>query len=132
MRVSDTGAGMEREIMSKIFDPFFTTKDKSQGTGLGLSVVYGIVKQSGGSIDVRSEVGSGTEFVLTFPSIRRISQESRTGRSRRTGGAEKILVADDEPEMLRLLEETLSDLGYSVVCARNGVEAVEWASPMSI
>ena len=127
MRVSDTGSGMEREIMSKIFDPFFTTKDKSHGTGLGLSVVYGIVKQSGGSIDVRSEVGSGTEFVLRFPSSGETQRRIPHQASRRPGGAEKILVADDEPEMLRLLEHGLGDLGYSVVCARNGAEAVECA-----
>ncbi len=127
MRVSDTGSGMEREIMSKIFDPFFTTKDKSHGTGLGLSVVYGIVKQSGGSIDVRSEVGSGTEFVLRFPSFGETQRRIPHQASRRPGGAEKILVADDEPEMLRLLEHGLGDLGYSVVCARNGAEAVECA-----
>jgi signal transduction histidine kinase len=99
VRVSDTGTGMEREILSKIFDPFFTTKDKSRGTGLGLSVVYGIVKQTGGSIDVKSEVGAGTEFVLKFPSCSETHRKASRKSARRKNGSEKILVADDEPEM---------------------------------
>jgi signal transduction histidine kinase len=67
MRVSDTGSGMEREIMSKIFDPFFTTKDVGQGTGLGLAVCYGILSDHGGRLDVRSSVGVGTTFTITLP-----------------------------------------------------------------
>jgi signal transduction histidine kinase len=127
VQVQDTGCGIDAETRPKIFDPFFTTKEKSKGSGLGLSVVYGIVKQTGGTIDVKSEVGVGTEFTLTFPS----TDESRHRKARRTlpraGGSEKILIADDEPEILKLLEATLMDLGYVVVCARNGIEAIEQA-----
>src|SRR5262249_14220741 len=126
VKVVDTGTGIDKETLPKIFDPFFTTKEKSKGTGLGLSVVYGIVKQTGGTIDVTSEVGVGTEFTLTFPSL----DESRQRRPRRTttaGGSEKILIVDDEPDILSLLEMSFSGLGYSVVCARNGLEAVERA-----
>ncbi|HLH29632.1 MAG TPA: ATP-binding protein [Terriglobia bacterium] len=125
VRVSDTGTGIDRENLSKIFDPFFTTKEKSKGTGLGLSVVYGIVKQTGGSIDVKSEVGVGTEFILRFPSSSEVRRRATQQAARVTGGSEKILVADDEPELLRLLQTGLSELGYSVVCAKNGIEAVE-------
>src|SRR5206468_692037 len=114
-------------MLPKIFDPFFTTQDKSTGAGLGLSVVYGIVKRNSGWIDVKSEVGIGTEFILTFPS----ANEGRTKPVRRTGkvrgGCEKILVADDEPDILRLLETSLTNLGYTVVCAKNGIEAVQRA-----
>jgi PAS domain S-box-containing protein len=127
VRVVDNGTGMDRETLSKIFDPFFTTKDKSKGTGLGLSVVYGIVKQTGGSIDVKSEPGMGTEFIVRFPLSDQARRRSVYHTPRMAEGSEKILIADDEPEMLRLLSIGLTDLGYSVVCARNGVEAVECA-----
>jgi signal transduction histidine kinase len=127
VRVADNGTGIEREMLPKIFDPFFTTKEKSKGTGLGLSVVYGIVKQTGGSVDVKSEVGIGTEFILRFPSSSEVRRRAAQHAARPAGGSEKILVADDEPEMLRLLETGLTDLGYSVVCARNGIEAVQCA-----
>jgi CheY-like chemotaxis protein len=89
--------------------------------------VYGIVKQTGGSIDVKSEVGVGTEFILRFPSSNESRRRSVSSTARMTGGSEKILVADDEPELLRLLETCLTGLGYSVVCAKNGIEAVEHA-----
>src|SRR5207244_6510145 len=128
VRVADTGTGIDREILAKIFDPFFTTKNKSKGTGLGLSVVYGIVKQIGGSIDVISEVGAGTEFVLSFPSCTETRKKTVHQTARPAGGSEKILIADDEPEILKLLETVLKDLGYSVIAARNGVEAVEYAA----
>ena len=128
VRVADTGTGIDREILSKIFDPFFTTKNKSKGTGLGLSVVYGIVKQIGGSIDVISEVGAGAEFVLSFPSCTETRNKTVHQTARPAGGSEKILIADDEPEILKLLETVLKDLGYSVIAARNGVEAVEYAA----
>jgi signal transduction histidine kinase/CheY-like chemotaxis protein len=127
VRVIDSGTGMDRETLSKIFDPFFTTKDKSKGTGLGLSVVYGIVKQTGGSIDVKSEPGAGTEFIVRFPLSDQARRRAVQHTARMAEGSEKILVADDEPEMLRLLQTGLTALGYSVVCARNGREAVECA-----
>jgi two-component system cell cycle sensor histidine kinase/response regulator CckA len=111
--------------MPRIFDPFFTTKDKAKGTGLGLSVVYGIVKQAGGTIDVKSEIGVGTEFTLTFPSSNESERKAVRRPARLTTGSEKILIADDEPEILKLLESSLTDLGYTVVTARNGREAVE-------
>jgi PAS domain S-box-containing protein len=127
-KVADSGTGIDRETLPKIFDPFFTTKDKSKGTGLGLSVVYGIVKQIGGTIDVKSEVGTGTEFRLTFPASQESRRKAAHHLAKPAGGSEKILIADDEPEMLNLLETILKDLGYSVIAARNGVEAVEYAS----
>src|SRR5262249_29553384 len=97
------------------------------GTGLGLSVVYGIVKQTGGSIDVKSEPGAGTEFIVRFPLSDQARRRAVHDTARPVEGSEKILVADDEPEMLRLLQTGLTALGYSVVCARNGREAVECA-----
>jgi two-component system cell cycle sensor histidine kinase/response regulator CckA len=127
-RVADSGTGIERGILAKIFDPFFTTKDKSKGTGLGLSVVYGIVKQIGGTIDVKSEVGAGTEFLLSFPSSQETRKKAVHQSPAPVGGSEKILIADDEPEILNLLDTALKDLGYCVLSARNGVEAVEYAT----
>jgi len=128
VQVTDSGIGIDRETLPKIFDPFFTTKEKTKGTGLGLSIVYGIVKQIGGTIDVKSEVGSGTEFILSFPSCteKRRKPVHQTVKAR--GGSEKILIADDEPDMLNLLKSVLTELGYSVVSACNGIEAVESAT----
>ncbi|HYR83944.1 MAG TPA: ATP-binding protein [Terriglobia bacterium] len=125
VQVTDTGTGIDPENLSKIFDPFFTTKEKTKGTGLGLSVVYGIVKQSGGTIDVRSELDLGTEFVMTFPASSEARKNAVLKETRPLAGAEKIMVVDDEPEMLTLLETAMKDLGYTVVCAKNGMEAVE-------
>jgi signal transduction histidine kinase len=122
VKLVDTGSGIDPSILPNIFDPFFTTKDKSKGAGLGLSVAYGIVKQSGGSIDVKSEVGKGTEFIITLPLTNETrnaapSQDVMPGR-----GHEKIMIVDDEPEMLNLLERLLGELGYTAVAARNGRE----------
>src|SRR6266436_3560522 len=128
VRVTDTGTGIDPENLSRIFDPFFTTKEKTKGTGLGLSVVYGIVKQTGGTIDVKSELDLGTEFIITFPASSEPRKDTAQKETRRAGGAEKIMVVDDEPEMLNLLETAMKDLGYTVVCAKNGMEAVEQAA----
>ena len=125
VQVTDSGTGIDRETLPKIFDPFFTTKEKTNGTGLGLSVVYGIVKQTGGTIDVKSELGTGTEFILSFPSCTEKRRKPVHQTTKPTGGSEKILIADDEPEMLNLLDSVLTELGYSVISARNGVEAIE-------
>jgi len=128
VRVTDTGTGIDPENLSRIFDPFFTTKEKTKGTGLGLSVVYGIVKQTGGTIDVKSELDLGTEFIIAFPASSEPRKDTAQKETRRAGGAEKIMVVDDEPEMLNLLETAMKDLGYTVVCAKNGMEAVEQAA----
>jgi PAS domain S-box-containing protein len=125
LRIIDTGTGIHKDILPNIFDPFFTTKDKASGTGLGLSVVYSLVKQIGGSIDVHSEIGSGTEFRLSFPAHFEAAEQPIQKLAEPAGGNERILVVDDEPEMRRLLETVLKSIGYSVTTAINGMEAVE-------
>lgn len=101
VQVRDTGTGIDRDTLPKIFDPFFTTKHKSRGTGLGLSVVYGIVKRMSGSVDVRSEVGVGTEFIIIFPRSREPRKAPPIQEVKPIGGSEKILLVVDEPEMRR-------------------------------
>jgi CheY-like chemotaxis protein len=112
--------------MEKIFDPFFTTKEKGSGTGLGLSTVYGIVKQHHGHIFVYSELGRGTTFKIYFPEIKKSAQEEVPQVfPAMKGGMETILVADDEPSIRKLIHDTLTPLGYKIIEASNGVEALE-------
>ena len=126
LAVRDNGHGMDAETRSHLFEPFFTTKEKGKGTGLGLSTVYGIVKQSGGSITVESAPGRGTTFRIYFP---RVEQ----GVSGPTGaveaidpvrGRETILLVEDEPAVRGLVHETLRLHGYTVLEARHGIEAL--------
>jgi CheY-like chemotaxis protein len=124
LRIADTGTGIRKDILPNIFDPFFTTKDKSRGTGLGLSVVYSLVKQIGGAIDVHSEIGYGTEFVLRFPACAGSSDSPRLQLPESSTGSEQILIVDDEPEMRNLLATVLEGMGYRVLCVKNGLEAV--------
>lgn len=130
LSVSDTGCGMDAETMSHIFEPFFTTKGPDKGTGLGLATVYGIVMQSGGHIDVTSEVGMGTTFKIYLPRIVSSleSEETTGGPSRRApGGAETILVAEDEPLVRELIREVLERKGYTILEASDGREALDMA-----
>jgi len=126
LAVTDTGAGMSREVQEKIFEPFFSTKG-SKGTGLGLSTVYGIVKQHKGNINVYSEPGRGTTFKVYLP----VSGEAdkiyvETGiKVRDLGGKETVLVVDDEPSIRRLVTDTLGPLGYRIVEASCGEEALQ-------
>ena len=128
--VADSGAGMDEGVRKRIFEPFFTTKDKGQGTGLGLSVVYGIVKNHDGFIDVASKPGSGTTFRLYFPvSAADAVSEDRASPARanllETDPAAAILLVEDEEEMLEVLKRILSRRGYQIFTAKNGAMALE-------
>lgn len=126
LAVSDTGVGMSREVQEKIFEPFFSTKG-SKGTGLGLSTVYGIVKQHKGNINVYSEKGRGTTFKVYLPVTGEADKAYvETGNIiQDLKGTETILVADDEPSIRRLIQDTLGPLGYRVVVASCGEEALQ-------
>lgn len=123
--VSDTGMGIEKSILNKIFDPFFSTKEKGKGTGLGLATVYGIVKNHNGYIEVESEVGAGSRFILYFPSVagEAIHVEDQMGEV--AGGTETVLVVDDEDTIRSLVRDLLTERGYHVMEAAGGAEAVE-------
>lgn len=126
LAVRDTGQGMDAEVRSHLFEPFFTTKEKGRGTGLGLSTVYGIVQQSGGSITVESAPGQGAIFRIYFPRAEQEVSEVRAGVER-TGplpGHETILLVEDEPAVRGLVHETLRLQGYTVLVARHGIEAL--------
>lgn len=124
--LSDSGHGMDDETIARIFEPFFTTKDIGKGTGLGLSVVFGIISQHNGFINVVSEPGKGTTFDLYFPLIEQAASHNVPveHRGNLRGGDETILLADDELTLLTLLQNVLSDLGYRVITAVDGVDAV--------
>jgi two-component system cell cycle sensor histidine kinase/response regulator CckA len=126
LAVSDDGCGMDRETLDKIFEPFFSTKEAEQGTGLGLSTVYGIVKQNRGFINVYSEKGSGTTFKIHLPRQTSVSAEDRKEKddvlSRSLG--ETVLVVEDEISVLNLASGVLEGLGYTVLTAATPGEAL--------
>ncbi len=129
----DTGNGMDAETRAHIFEPFFTTKPIGKGTGLGLSTVYGIVKQSGGSIEVESAVGEGSTFRVYLP-ITEAPVKSRSARkvsSLVTEGSETILLAEDQPSIRRVVREFLESQGYKVLEAEHRVAAFEIAEHYS-
>jgi len=123
--VSDTGTGIPAEIRDRVFDPFFTTKEVGQGTGLGLSMVFGFIKQSGGHIKIYSEVGHGTTIKMYLPRAQQAedaAQESAPSRPR--GGSETILVVEDDALVRRNVVAQLTGLGYTTIEAADGVEAL--------
>jgi signal transduction histidine kinase len=124
--VTDTGTGINAETQKHIFEPFFTTKEVGKGTGLGLSMVYGIVKQHDGHINVYSEEGHGTTFKIFLPVVESaVDKETLAIQLPLLGGAETILVAEDEESLSLLARDVLEGLGYTVLLAKNGEEAVE-------
>ncbi len=126
LTVKDTGHGIEQDVLERIFDPFFTTKSPGEGTGLGLSVVHGIVKSIGGSISVSSKPGAGTVFTVHFPLADSASAlPEKTMYDNIPGGDEQILMVDDEEEIVLMSREMLEYLGYRVTIRTSSVEALE-------
>ena len=126
LRVTDTGNGMDAVTLAHIFEPFFTTKPTGKGTGLGLSTVYGIVKQSGGGIQVDSEPGRGTAFRIYLPATEgsRLKQGDRMTQPQVAGGSETILIAEDEPDLRELTRIFLESYGYKVLGAGSAEQAI--------
>lgn len=118
LSVEDNGIGMQEETLRRIFEPFFTTKERGQGTGLGLSTVYGIVKQNGGNINVKSKPGEGTTFEIYFPPSSESINESRDEQlETNLRGTETVLVVEDQADMLELTKASLEKYGYRVLTA---------------
>jgi len=139
LAISDTGTGMDEATLLRVFEPFFTTKARGKGTGLGLAVVYGIVKQSGGHIWVYSEPGSGTTFKVYLPAFEQEVELLTTGHDADQplrGGSETILVVEDDESVLDLASKILRNFGYTVLEAHDGHEALkmcrEYDGPMHI
>ena len=126
LSVSDTGHGMDKKTMDRIFEPFFTTKGPGIGTGLGLAMVYGIVKQHGGHTTCDSEPGAGTTFKIYFPAIgSELKLEKPVNLLGQRGGTETILLVDDDERVREVETEILLEYGYHVITASNGKEAVK-------
>ena len=126
LAVTDTGSGMPQSVQEHIFEPFFTTKEKDKGTGLGLATVYGIVKQSGGGIAVKSEVEAGSTFKIYLPRVeaRAESIPQAPPAAEPPGGSETILLVEDDPAVRGLTYEVLAESGYRVLQAASGPEAI--------
>jgi len=126
--ITDSGIGISEGIRTRIFEPFFTTKERGQGTGLGLSTVYGVVKQNNGHILVESELGKGTKFKVYFQKIKTDEVSDDTEEKldeNRLKGSETVLVVEDSKTLLKLTRKMLESYGYKVLTAQNANEAME-------
>jgi CheY-like chemotaxis protein len=126
--VTDTGTGMSPETIARAFDPFFTTKPLGEGTGLGLSMIYGFVRQSGGQVRIYSEIGQGTTMCLYFPRVHSTAEPELAvtdlAPPLQSLVGETVLVVDDEPAIRALITDTLIDLGYNAIEAGDGVSGL--------
>jgi CheY-like chemotaxis protein len=129
--VTDTGVGMTKDVLDRAFDPFFTTKTVGKGSGMGLSMVYGFAKQSGGHVTIESQVGHGTSVHMFLPIARTNEQPAQGGKAHpgenlpAAGGDEKILLVEDEPQVRRFVFNQLCGLGYDVLEAEAGAPALD-------
>jgi PAS domain S-box-containing protein len=123
--ISDTGIGIPDDQLSSIFEPYFTTKQKDEGTGLGLSVVHGIVKKHNGAIFVDSIVGKGTTFTLYLPVVKRTEEYKDNDKESLPTGSESILLVDDEPSIVKMQSRILGALGYTVLTCTSSAEALQ-------
>jgi two-component system cell cycle sensor histidine kinase/response regulator CckA len=133
LAVSDTGHGIPPDVLPHIWDPFFTTKGPGKGTGLGLAVVHGVVKQAGGHVATDSEVGRGTTFRVYFPRVQgiRLASRSQQGTTAIPRGTETVLLVEDEDTVRVLTRHILADCGYAVLEADDGEEALQVAEKHS-
>ncbi len=126
LTVKDTGCGIDPDVLNSIFDPFFTTKKQGEGTGLGLSVVHGIVKSYEGQINVESEPGTGARFTVLIPALKsECAPIKAEDQALLPLGRERILVVDDEPQLAEAVEQMLKCLGYDVIIRSSGTEALD-------
>lgn len=123
--VEDSGIGMDETTQRRIFEPFFTTKEMGRGTGLGLASAYGIIKNHGGFIDVESKKGEGTTFSIYLPASEKEIPKKREGPSEILRGTESVLLVDDEEMIIEVGQEILQEMGYKVLSAKTGQEAVD-------
>jgi CheY-like chemotaxis protein len=123
--VTDTGTGMDKELIGRIFDPFFTTKERGRGTGLGLASTYGIVKGHRGYVDVASRKGKGTTFKIYLPASEKRVYKAFKYSDRIVTGTETVLLVDDEEAIRQVGQELLEAMGYQVLLASNGEDAIE-------
>jgi nitrogen-specific signal transduction histidine kinase/CheY-like chemotaxis protein len=123
--ITDTGVGMDEETRKRIFDPFFTTKEKTRGTGLGLASAYGIVKNHGGMITVKSDVGRGSTFDLFLPLCDKEIRQEEIPEQKLVRGAETVLLVDDEEMIRDVAASMLEKIGYRVIVSSSGEEAVD-------
>jgi two-component system cell cycle sensor histidine kinase/response regulator CckA len=123
--VTDSGLGMDENTRRRIFEPFFTTKEMGRGTGLGLASAYGIIKNHNGIIDVESKIGEGTTFTVSLPASKKMVQKEADQEGEILRGPETVLLVDDENMIIEVGAEILEALGYNVLTARNGPEAIE-------
>jgi CheY-like chemotaxis protein len=128
LNITDTGHGIEKEVQQRMFEPFFTTKAPGQGTGLGLSMVYGIIKKHHGHIECDSDPGAGTCFSIYFPvskSENRLKDEMSTDKEKIATGNETILLIEDDESILDATKRMLAHFGYAVITATNAEKAIE-------